>query len=295
MADEIRIFDRRLIRRHRDRAAAAIERHDFLFQEVADRLSERLDEVRRRFLTILDLGARHGALARQLRARDQTAFVVAMETSAALVRRAPGPRLVADEELLPIAPARFDLVTSNLALHWVNDLPGALAQIRAVLKPDGLFLASLMGGETLVELRACLIEAELAERGGAGPRISPVVDMRDAAALLQRAGFALPMVDQDRLTVHYPDMFALMRDLRGMGETSALLERHTAPLTRAILARAAALYAARFTGADGRIRATFQIFYLTGWAPAASQPKPLAPGSAARRLAEALDAEEQPL
>ncbi|HJU15014.1 MAG TPA: methyltransferase domain-containing protein [Stellaceae bacterium] len=259
-------FDRRAWRLHRDRAART-DPVDFLHREAAARLLDRLDDVRRRFPVALDLGARDGALARALTARPGTEWVVAAEPSLAFLSRAPALRVAADPELLPFRPAGFDLAISALVLHWAGDLPGALVQLRRVLKPDGLFLAALFGGRSLVELRTALIEAELAEEGGASPRVSPAVDLADAASLLQRAGFAMPVADADLLTVTYPDALALMRDLRGMGETNALAARRRTPLRRATLLRALALYAERFGLPDGRIPATFEILFLTGWAP----------------------------
>jgi SAM-dependent methyltransferase len=203
-------------------------------------------------------------------------------------------RLAADEEALPFADASFDLALSCLSLHWVNDLPGALVQLRRALKPDGLFLAAMLGAGTLDELRGAWVEAESAEEGGVSPRVSPFADLADAAALLQRAGFALPVADADTITVTWPDPFALMRELRGMGETNAAEGRRRAPSRRGTLLAAAAAYAERHADADGRIPATFRVLYLSGWAPAADQPKPLRPGSATARLADALDAEERP-
>jgi SAM-dependent methyltransferase len=204
-----------------------------------------------------------------------------------------GLRLVADEERLPFAPASLDLVVSSLALHWTNDLVGALIQIRQALKPDGLFLGAILGGSTLSELRAALTEAELEVRGGAGPRVSPFADTVGAAQLLQRAGFALPVADVDRVTVRYNHALTLMGDLRAMGETSVLVEGAGRPLSRPILARAAELYAIRFASADGRIPATFEILTLTGWSPHESQQQPLRPGSAKMRLADALKTTER--
>ncbi|HEV8679560.1 MAG TPA: methyltransferase domain-containing protein, partial [Stellaceae bacterium] len=196
--------------------------------------------------------------------------------------------VAADPELLPFRDASFDLIVSNLVLHWAADLPGALVQLRRALKPDGLLLAALFGGSTLAELRTALFEAELAEEGGVSPRVSPSIELGDAAALLQRAGFALPVADSETITVTYPDLLALMRDLRGMGETNALAARRRSFLRRATLARAALIYAERF-GADGRrIPATFEILFLCGWAPHPSQPQPLRRGSATTRLADAL-------
>ncbi|HTV89283.1 MAG TPA: methyltransferase domain-containing protein [Stellaceae bacterium] len=281
------LFDRRAWRAHRERAAR-LGAVDFLHDEVADRLIDRLDLINHEFPLALDLGARAGGLARMLSARPGTECVVAAEPAVGFLGRAPAPRVVADPELLPFGGARFDLIISNLVLHWAADLPGALVQLRRALKPDGLLLAAMLGDATLVELRAALFEAELAEEGGVSPRVSPAVELTDAAALLQRAGLALPVADGETITVAYPDMLALLRDLRGMGETNALAARRRAPLKRATLAHAARLYAERFADGDGRIRATFGVLFLCGWAPHPSQPKPLPRGSAAARLADAL-------
>lgn len=285
MSNVAEIFDRAAVRRHRDRAAAQIGDHDFLIQEIAGRLHERLGDIKRDFSCALDIGCPGAAPAARL--------VVRADTSPAMVARGPRPCIAADEEWLPFAPGSFDLVTSLLALHWVNDLPGALTQIRRSLRPDGLFLAAMLGGETLVELRQALALAESAEEGGVSPRLSPTVDLQDMGQLLQRAGFALPVVDLDHVTVSYPDAFALMRDLRGMGETNALRQRRKRFTRRATLMAAAETYRERFADADGRLPATFQIIWLTAWAPDKSQQQPLRPGSAKSRLAEALDSQEQ--
>jgi SAM-dependent methyltransferase len=284
--DPTALFDRAAWRGHRERAGRG-RPVEFLHTEIAERLCDRLDDIRRRFSAVLDLGAHGGALSRRLAQRAGTEFVVAAEPAVALLQRCPGRRVAADPELLPFGTAGFDLAVSALTLHWVGDLPGTLVQLRRALKPDGLFLGAMLGGATLVELRTAMLEAELAEEGGASPRISPFAELADAAGLLQRAGFALPVADADRVTVTYPDVLALMHELRGIGETNALAARRRTPLRRATLARAAALYTERFGLPNGRIPATFEILYLTGWAPAASQPQPLRPGSAARRLAEA--------
>jgi SAM-dependent methyltransferase len=203
-----------------------------------------------------------------------------------------GPRLVADEERLPFADESLDLVVSILSLHWTNDLPGALAQIRRTLRPDGLFLGAFLGGATLTELRQCLLQAEAEIAGGAGPRVSPFADALDAASLLQRAGFALPVADTDRVTVRYSHPLKLLQDLRAMGETGVLVDRPKRPLTRAVLGRACELYVERFSDPDGRVRATFEIVTATGWSPHESQQKPLKPGSARMRLADALGVKE---
>jgi NADH dehydrogenase [ubiquinone] 1 alpha subcomplex assembly factor 5 len=285
------LFDRRAWVLHRDRAArqGAV---DFLHAEVGARLLDRLEDVRRPFSRALDLGARDGALARALAKR--VALVVAAEPSPAFLALAGGLRVAADPELLPFAENSLDLVLSNLVLHWAEDLPGTLIQLRRALQPDGLLLGAMLGGNTLIELRTVLIEAELAEEGGASPRVSPTAELSDAAGLLLRAGFAMPVADAETITASYPDAIALMRDLRGMGETNALLSRRKSPLKRATLARAAALYRERFADASGRIAATFEILFLTGWAPHPSQPKPLRPGSARHRLADALGTKEIP-
>ncbi|HUC60566.1 MAG TPA: methyltransferase domain-containing protein [Alphaproteobacteria bacterium] len=290
----IRVFDRRMVRRHRERAAQARTGHDFLWREVAERLVDRLADTTRRFPDALDLGCHDGTLAKALAASGDAKVerLVACDLAPAMAARAGGLAVVADEELLPFAPMSFDLVLSNLSLHWVNDLPGALIQARLALKPDGLFLAALLGGETLFELRAALIEAESEVEGGVSPRISPFADVRDAGSLLQRAGFALPVVDRDEIAVTYPDALALMRDLRNMGETNAVAARRRGFTRRATLLRAAAIYAQRFARPDGRVNATFQAIYLTGWAPHETQQKPLRPGSARARLADALGTED---
>ncbi|HUK59595.1 MAG TPA: methyltransferase domain-containing protein [Stellaceae bacterium] len=287
----IQVFDPRAVRRHRARALGP-EPHA-LAAEAAQRLAERLDEVRRRFPVALDLGCGGGALRAALAGKGGIERLVSADSAPACAAAAPSPALAAEAEALPFAAGSFDLVASSLALHWVNDLPGALLQLRHALKPDGLLLANLWGGETLSELRQALLEAEAETVGGAGPRVSPFADGRDLGALLQRAGFALPVVDSDRMTVTYADALALMRDLRAMGEANAVIERRKGFSRRATLAAAAARYAA-LGGAGGRITATFELVTLTAWAPHESQPRPLRPGSAAHRLAAALDTDERP-
>jgi SAM-dependent methyltransferase len=267
-AEPILLFDRRAWRAHRDRAARS-GCVDFLHAEVADRLVERLDDVKGQFRVVLDLGAHNGALLRTLARCPGVERVVAADPSVAFLAHLDAMRVAADPEFFPFRDGSFDLVVSILALHWVGDLPGALIQLRRVLKPGGLFLGAMFGGSTLVELRTVLLEAELTEEGGASPRVSPAADLADVAALLLRTGFAMPVADAEKITVTYVDALALMRDLRGMGETNALSERRRTPLRRATLARAAALYAERFGRPDARIPATFEILFLTGWAPEA--------------------------
>jgi SAM-dependent methyltransferase len=280
------LFDRRAWRVHRDRAAASAV--DFLHDEIGERLLDRLDLVDRKFPDVLDLGARSGVLGRELARRPGTQRVVTAEPAIESLVRASGERVAADPELTPFRESSFDLVVSDLILHWSSDLPGALVQLRRVLKPDGLLLAALLGGQTLVELRTALFEAELTEEGGVSPRVSPAIELGDAAALLQWAGYALPVADSETITVAYPDPLALMRDLRGMGETNALTARRRRFMRRATLARAALIYAERFAEADGQIPATFEVLFLCGWAPHPSQPAALPRGSATARLADAL-------
>lgn len=289
MAEDLQIFDRRMVRRHRDRAAPAYGSHDFLHREVADRLADRLQDVKRTFGTVVNLGGGRLAAARG------TALTVNADLSGTLAAGAEaGVPAAADEEFLPFADGSVDLVASCLSLHWVNDLPGALVQIRRALRPDGLFLAAMFGGDTLIELRRAFLEAEAETTGGASPHTSPVADVPDAGMLLQRAGFALPVVDTDTITVTYAGVLALMHDLRGMGETSALVARRRSFLRRDTLSAAAARYHELYADADGRIPATFQVIWLTGWAPDPSQQRPLRPGSAGARLADALGTDEKP-
>ena len=285
-----RIFDRALLARRRARALkTATAGADFLLAAVAEDILERLSVAKRQFALAADIGTPLPLLAERLAASGQVGRVVRVDPLADTK-----PDLVADIETLPFERQSLDLAVSALALQWANDLPGVLAQIRMALKPDGLFLAAFLGGETLTELRQSLAAAEDDVRGGASPRVSPFVEVRTAGALLQRAGFALPVIDQDRRTVRYASALDLMRDLRAMGATNVLHDRDRRPLTRTVLGSAAAIYAERFSDSDGRVRATFDMISLSGWAPAESQPKPLKPGSATARLADVLGAEERP-
>ncbi len=296
MDETLKPFDRNLLRLHRDRAAAGLSGYDFLLQEVGERLLERLEDIRREFPIALDLGCRNGLLGQRLQGRGGVQWLAQGDLSGAMVERASAPQrpgVVLDEEFLPFGRSSFDLVLSLMNLHWVNDLPGCLMQIRHSLKPDGLFLAALLGGDTLQELRHSLMEAEMQIEGGLSPRLSPQLDLADAAALLQRAGFALPVADQETIVVDYPHALKLMDDLRGMGESNAVMLQRRNLTRRATLQRAAELYQEHYQRADGRIPASFQVFFLTAWAPAASQPQPLRPGSAKARLAAALGSSEQ--
>jgi len=287
------IFDRFLLRARRRRACMRGP-ETFLLTRVAEELVERLSLVKRDFAIAVDLGTPGSELRAALRARNLAARVIAVDSLAENLAGEAGRAVVADEEALPFADGALDLVVSALALHFVNDLPGALLQIRRALRPDGLFLAALFGGETLSELREAFAAAESEIEGGISPRVAPFADLRGLGAVLQRAGFALPVTDVDRLVVRYDDVFALMSDLRRMGATNVLADRRRLPLRRATLMRMAAIYSERFADGDGRVRATFEIAWLSGWAPHESQQQPLRPGSARMRLADALQTKESP-
>ncbi|WP_188079297.1 methyltransferase domain-containing protein [Xanthobacter oligotrophicus] len=285
------VFDRPLLRRRLERAAR-LGPEPFLLERAAEDMADRLAAVKRQFETAVDLGTPTDALAHAL---DGHAAVGRLFRAAPLAVGFSTPGVVADEEALPFAAGSLDLVVSALSLQSVNDLPGVLAQVRRVLKPDGLFMAALLGGGSLSELRQAFAIAESETTGGLSPRVAPFADVRDLGALLQRAGFALPVTDVDRVVVRYGSPFSLFSDLRRMGAANALLERRRVPLRRATLLRAAEIYGERFADPDGRVRATFEIVFLSGWAPHESQQKPLRPGSAKMRLADALGAREVPL
>src|ERR1700683_5246596 len=289
MAENPMIFDRALLRRRR-RRAAALGPATFLLDRVAGDLAERLATVLRRFERAVDRGTPGDAVRTALARLESVGKIVAADVMPDAAR---GEIFVAvDEEALPFGDATLDLVVSALALPFVNDLPGVLVQVCRALKPDGLLLAALLGGETLTELRQSFAEAESEIEGGVSPRVAPFADLRDLGALLQRAGFALPVTDVDRVTVRYDSAFGLMHDLRRMGATNALLARRRTPLKRATLQRMAEIYAERFADDDGRLRATFEIVWLSGWAPHPDQQQPLRPGSAKARLADALGTRE---
>jgi malonyl-ACP O-methyltransferase BioC len=291
MVEPMIVFNRRTIRKHRARAAANLEKHDFLFKETSERLCDRLDDIKRTFPLALDLGCRTGQIARTIAGRGNIKKLMQCDLAPEMVARAEtkgNPRLVVDEEALPFKNSAFDLIISNLTLHWVNDLPGTLLQARRTLKPDGLFLASILGGETLKELRTAMAEAEISEEGGLSPRISPMANIQDLAQLLQRAGFALPVVDTETITVMYTDIMSLMLDIRSMGESNAVIENRKGLMKKSTMAAAALNYSRNFTDNNGKMPATFQILTMTGWAPDASQQKPLKPGSASYSLIDAL-------
>jgi SAM-dependent methyltransferase len=286
------LFDRPLLRRRRARFAAELAAHDFLLAHVATEIAERVGAILRDFPLALDLGAHFGPVGRKVAELPSVGAMIYAESTPALAELCPRPAVVCDEELLPFREPAFNLVVSGLALHRVNDLPGALVQIRCVLEPDGLFSAGLLGASSLWELRQALLEAEAEEESGASPHIAPFGDVREYGALLQRAGFALPVADSETLTVTYATPRALMRELRTMGGGNVLQARRKAPLPRRTLERAEAIYRERHGTPDGKVSATFEIVYLSGWAPHASQQQPLKPGSAAARLADALHTKE---
>lgn len=277
------LFDTPLARRRLARAGR-LGYPGFLLDRLAEDLDDRLGAVLRSFVSVLDLATPLPVAARPLAAR----YPAARHLRLASLPEPGGDLIVGDPEALPLATASLDLAVSLLALHAVNDLPGTLIQLRRALRPDGLFVGCLLGGATLTELRQSFAQAESEVEGGVSPRVAPFAAVREAGALLQRAGFALPVADTDTLTVRYADPFGLMRDLRAMGMTNVLTERRRTPLRRATLLRTAEIYAERFSDPDGRVRATFEVLWLSGWVPHETQQKPLRPGTAKTRLADAL-------
>jgi SAM-dependent methyltransferase len=283
------IFDTALIIERRRRAYAKADRDaTFLMDRTVDELLERLSTVERRFEKAVTVFCTTPSAAVALHASGKVETVLRVEAHAAFLGGDAGK--IAADDRLPLEPESVDLVVSLLALQETNDVPGALIQIRRALRPDGLFLAAMAGAGTLGELRESLLAAETEISGGASPRVIPFADVRDAGALLQRAGFALPVTDVETVTVRYDTMFGLIRDLRAMGATNALHARSRRPATRRLFRRAAEIYAERFSDPDGRIRATFSLVWISGWAPHASQQQPLKPGSADISLATILGA-----
>jgi SAM-dependent methyltransferase len=294
MNDPHHIFDRDLLRRRRQRAAPRMAAHAFLLDRFHDDVEERLSLISRTFSSALVVGAHGGSIGALLRRRG-IASVVEMDQVPGLLPTACAMPVLADEEALPFADESFDLIVAPLTLHFVNDLPGALLQIRRCLKPDGLFIGGLFGGATLQELRRAWLEAESEISGGASPRVAPFADVRDLGGLLQRARFALPVVDADVMRVRYASALDLMHELRAMGASNILDDRRRTPVSRALLMRVSEIYADRFADPDGRVPATFEMLVMTAWAPHESQQKPLQPGSAKARLADALGTTERKL
>lgn len=292
MRPDHEIFERALVKNRLARALSKAENHDFLLHRVAQDFEGRLALVKRNFTRALNLGAYHGVLTRMLGKLPSVGAIV--ETVPIVAKSHDfGWRVAADEEALPFADESFDLVISGLVLQFANDLPGTLAQLRRILRPDGLLLVALLAGETLKELRSAWLTAEEELTGGASPRVAPFADVRQLGGLLLRAGLALPVADSDTVSATYATPLDLMRELKAMAASNALVARRRAPVTRRLLMRAAEVYAERFGLADGRIPATFEIVTLTAWAPHESQQKPLRPGSATARLADALTASER--
>jgi len=281
------LFDQAFLALQRRRARArATEGADFLLRHVAEDLAERLAAVSRRFSVAVELHGHTGIVGERLLSSGSIDRLIRIETDRVLIGQSDGK--VASLETVPLEPETADLIVSPLSLHLTQDTPGVLIQINRALKPDGLFLGAMPGAGTLGELREALIAAESELSGGAAPRVIPFPDIRDAGALMQRAGFALPVTDVDTLTVRYSDMFGLMRDLRAMGMANPLSGRSRRPASRALFLRAAELYAERFSDPDGRIRATFRIIHMSGWRPHESQQKPARRGSATVSLADIL-------
>ncbi len=283
---DILIFDRNRLRHNRKRCAAKLKEHDFLLNWVNTQLLESLSNIKKDFPLTLQLGSKNDS--KTLHASQKIKDVIHIDLTADIMT--PDTlRVIADEEMLPFTENSFDLVISNLDLHSVNDLPNTLIQINHILKPDGLFLAALLGGKTLCELRESLIQTELSLKGGASPRIFPFADKQQMSGLLQHAGFALPVVDSDVVTVTYEDMFKLMHDLRGMGEGNIIQKRNKINPGKQFFIDAAGYYHEHFSEKDGRLPASFEIIFLIGWAPHKSQQQPLKPGSADISLHEALE------
>lgn len=287
------VFDTEQVLARRRRAFRdPVEGADFLMRHAADDLALRLSTTGRSFARAGVLHSLTSHARAALEASGKVGSIISVEADARFPAHAADTK-TAGPETLGLEPQGLDLAVSLMTLHDVNDTPGLLAQIRHALRPDGLFLGAMAGAGTLAELRESLLAAETEITGGAAPRVHPFADVRTAGALLQRAGFALPVTDFETLTVRYADAFALMRDLRAMGATNALVRRSRKPLGRGVLARAAEIYAERFSDPDGRIRATFSIVWMSGWAPDPSQQKPLKPGSASHSLAEILGRREK--
>lgn len=276
----------------RDRFAAVAVKHDFLLSRVGADLADRLSTIKRMFDVCANVGSYHGVLSQHLRPLSNVGQMIDVEYCEGLLSQCDGPHVLADDEMMPFADGSLDLVVSGLRLQFINDVPGVLAQVRRALRPDGVFLASVLGGETLTELRQAWLSAEAEMRGGASRRVLPFADVRDYGALLQRAEFALPVVDIDRLTVTYGSPLDLIGELRAMAAGNVLIERSRCPVTRGLLTRVCEIYSDNYADTDGRVPATFDIITMIGWVPHESQQKPLRPGSAKARLADALGAKE---
>lgn len=283
------LFDLDLLDQRRNRWARHVKAQDFLLRRVGEDFSDRLSIINRRFAKTLILGAHHGIMSKEIAALDNVEWIISAESTPALLDQCPGTRVQAHQEWLPFKDGSLDLVLSPLMLQFANDLPGTLAQIRRALKNDGLLLATMLGGSTLSELRQAWLQAESEITGGASPRVAPFADIRDVGALLQRAGFALPVVDSERLTINYASPLALMQELKAMAASNILTARSRKPVTKTVLKRACEIYSDQFANTiTGRCPATFEVLTLSAWAPDDSQPKPLPRGSAKMKLSDAL-------
>lgn len=280
------IFNRSLVRSRRERIAKTFSAHDFLNREISERLIDNLRDIKKSFEIILSMNVCDDVVRDNLR----DAFVVHQDLAVNMLEGKFGAPVQCDEEFLPYKAQGLELILSCLNLHWVNDIPGCLVQILRSLKPDGLFMGAVFGGETLFELRAAMLKADMDVRGGISPHISPFMDVRDAGALMQRAGFSLPVVSTERITVNYSDAFALMKELKNMGENNALIKGFKGLTSKRLMMKVAENYHQDYAGKAGRIPATFDIIYLQGWAPHESQQQPLRPGSAKMALKDALGA-----
>ena len=291
------LIDDRAHIRNRDRAAANFDQFDFLKQAVTERIMDRIDTIRRDLPHVLDIGCHNGVLTEALLASPKITSVSAMDPSPEMARltkqRCGVDAVAAPYDAIPFEGQQFDGIFSAFALHWANDLPGVLIQLRQRLKPDGVMVVALAGGETLGGLRAAMASAESEVSGGMSPRVLPMGDIRDMGGLISRAGLTMPVADSDTITVTYEHLFRLMADLRAMGESNAMNSRVKRMTGKSLLMRAAEIYQQRFGSDDGRISVDFEIITLTGWAPDASQPQPLKPGSAQQSLASALGVEEK--
>lgn len=285
-------FDRKLLRERRNRVAHNIKNHDHLLKFISKDLVERLQYIKRNFKTCLNLGSHHGLLGRLIKNEQHIETLIQLDSSTSMIKHSKGLKIVADEEILPFKNKSIDLIVSGLALNSINDLPGTLAQIRNILKPDGLFLASMLGGTTLNELRYSFTHAEINLLNKASPRIFPFSEIKDLGALLQRAAFALPVVDSTILKIKYDSVKSIMHDLRGMGATNVIVERDKKPINRKLLDEIEQIYKKKFS-VNKKIFASFEILTLTGWAPHASQQKPLKPGSATHNLRDFLGANKK--
>ena len=281
---EVEIFDRKIVRLRREKIASDFQKYDFLNREITNRLIDNIQDIKRAFNYVLNIGCHSPTIIDHF----NRSFIIDQDLSYNMAANAECSKIQADEEFLPLKDQSLDLVISCLNLHWVNDLPGALIQTKRCLKPDGLFLGAFLGGETLTELRQSMLKADMDYHGGISPHISPFIDVRDAGSLMQRAGFALPVVNIERITATYSDAFSLMKELKGMGKNNALVKRQRTLTSPRLMLKVAKYYHADFALENGKIPATFDIIYLQGWTPHESQQKPLKPGSGNMFLKDAL-------